>query len=227
MAKLLRSYFRLDEDTEAMRPDITVDATLGRLANRYPYLRILRQPDPWQATVSYICSASNRIERISASVENIACALGDCRELNGEVRLTFPPPEKVLEAGETKLAHCTRGFKSLPERILDAAQKECDGTLNLDRLRDSHVPYAEAAAHLKGVKGIGPKIADCIALFALDKGKAFPVDIWVERALAYYYPGQEPAEVRKRLGEHAGYASQLLFRDSLTRRAILTRPAKT
>ena len=29
-----------------------------------------------------------------------------------------------------------------------------------------------------GCYGVGDKVADCIALFALDKTEAFPVDVW-------------------------------------------------
>ena len=69
-----------------------------------------------------------------------------------------------------------------------------------------------------GCYGIGDKVADCIALFALDKMNAFPVDRWVERAMAGYFPcRQQPTGdelvmwAQDYFGEYAGYANQLLF----------------
>ena len=75
-----------------------------------------------------------------------------------------------------------------------------------------------------GCYGIGPKIADCIALFALDKLEAFPVDRWVRRAVGdRYFPAGVSSDetlvmwARDRFGEHAGYANQLLFHAQRTR----------
>jgi N-glycosylase/DNA lyase len=67
--------------------------------------------------------------------------------------------------------------------------------------------------------GIGPKIADCIAVFSLDKLEAFPIDVWVRRALAeWYFPGEKTPTNRSLLpwaqehfGRYAGYANQYLF----------------
>ena len=74
---LLRSYFRLDSDIDAIHADISRrDDKVAKLAKKYPYLRILWQPDPWECTVSYICSATNNVNRISTIVEKIAEALG-------------------------------------------------------------------------------------------------------------------------------------------------------
>ena len=210
---LLRSYFRLDEDVETVHKELSgTDDTMAKLVNRYPYLRILRQPDPWQATVSYICSANNRIKRTSDLVERIACMSDRRTELDGDIRYAFPTPGEVLkrksEIEEAKLGlHRGSG-------IIDAAQRECDGRLPLGQLQE--FPYLDAKRYLEKVTGIGPKVADCIALFALDKGEAFPVDTWVQRALDHYYPQKDLHDVRSSFGKHAGYASQLLFREART-----------
>ncbi len=71
---------------------------------------------------------------------------------------------------------------------------------------------------LMGSHGIGPKIADCIALFSLDKREAFPVDRWVRRAMNdLYFEGAAPPDetlaiwARDRFGKYAEYANQLPF----------------
>ena len=83
--------------------------------------------------------------------------------------------------------------------------------------------YAEAKRRLMGCYGIGDKIGDCIALFALDKFEAFPVDVWVARATARYFPRQtQPTGdelvmwAQDRFGKYAGYANQLLFHEQYT-----------
>ena len=110
---------------------------MAELVKSHSYLRVLRQPDPWQATVSYICSATNRIERITKSVENIACELGDCRELDSDIRRTFPAAQKVLEAGEARLEELTVGLKSFPKRIVRTASRVIDRSLDLEHPRET------------------------------------------------------------------------------------------
>ena len=72
--------------------------------------------------------------------------------------------------------------------------------------------------------GVGPKIADCVCLFSLDKAKAFPVD-WHSAATLWDHYGERYASgeknvrllewVREYIGPHAGYAGPLLFCERL------------
>ena len=216
---LLESYFRLDEDIAAMRADLSGrDEKLARLMEKHPYLRVLRQPDPWECLVAYICSANNTVKRTSSIVESVAKKLGDEVELDGETRHAFPTPRKTLAAGEGPLGELKLGLNR-HSKIVAAAERTRDGELDLDHLSQPEVCYAEAKRRLMGCRGIGDKVADCIALFALDKMEAFPVDLWVARAVArHYFPGQEPPSgddlamwAQDRFGRYAGYANQLLI----------------
>ena len=218
--ELLVRYFRLDDDIEAIRSEISRDDRVAGLVAKYPDLRITRQPDPWECTVAYICSANNSVERISESVEKIAKKLGRPIELDGDKRHTFPTPQMVLEAGEEALAGLKLGLNR-HRKIVAAAARICEGTLDLDSLSQPGVCYAEAKRRLMVCDGIGGKVADCIALFSLDKLEAFPVDIWVRRAMACYFPGREPPPddeliiwAQDRFGQYAGYANQFLFREA-------------
>ena len=217
---LLTSYFRLDENIEEIHGDLsTRDETIARLVKKHPYLRVLRQPDRWECTVSYICSAANSVGRISAIVERIAETFGSPVKLEGEVRRTFPTPTSLLDAGVEQLAQLRLGMDR-HSKIIAAAERICDGRLDLEHLSQPDVCYAEARRRLMVCYGIGEKIADCIALFALDKTEAFPVDTWVEKALAHYYPQSRPLAgeelviwAQDRFGKYAGYANQLLFHE--------------
>ena len=218
---LLRRYFRLDDDIDAVRAEVSSrDDHVARLAEKHPHLRVLCQPDPWECTVAYICSATNNVKRISAIVESIAESLGRPVELDGDVRHAFPTPEVLLEAGVERLAALNLGLKR-HEKIVDAAERIRDGRLDLRRLAQPDVCYAEAKRRLMGCHGIGDKVADCIALFALDKMEAFPVDTWVSRAMARYFPSGDQPEgdelvmwSQDHFGKYAGYANQLLFHEA-------------
>ena len=66
---ILISYFRLDEDMDAVYSILSsLDPYVATLAKAYPHLRLLHQPDPWECTVSYLCSANNKVERVSSDI---------------------------------------------------------------------------------------------------------------------------------------------------------------
>lgn len=215
---LIVRYFRLDDDIEAILAEISRDGRIAGLVAKYPHLRIIRQPDPWECTVAYICSANNNVRRIAESIEKIAERLGRPIELGDDRRHTFPTPEVVLDAGEEALAGLKLGLNR-HRKIVAAARRICEGTLDLGSLSQPEVCYAEAKRRLMVCDGIGGKVADCIALFSLYKLEAFPVDIWVRRAMAGYFPGDEPPPddeliiwAQDHFGQYAGYANQFLFR---------------
>ena len=217
---LLRSYFRLDDDIHAIHADLSAhDGNIAMLVKQYPNLRVLRQPDPWECLVAYICSATNNVSRISAIAEKIAETLGRQLRLGDDVRHTFPTPDEVLEAGVEPLEELGLGMDR-HSKIFAAAERIRDGRLELCRLSQPDVCYAEAKRRLMACYGIGDKVADCICLFALDKMEAFPVDRWVERAMASYFPcGKQPwgdelvMWAQDHFGKYAGYANQLLFHE--------------
>ena len=224
---LLTSYFRLKEDIDSIFASLSrLDCHMASLVKHYPHFRLLRQPDPWECTVAYICSARNSTERISNIVELIAKKLGRETELNRDVRYTFPKPEDVLEAGPKPLQALRLGLDR-HNKIVEAAHRVCEGKLDFDRLAHSVTPYLEAKKQLKDRRGngIGDKIADCIALFSLGKIQAFPVDSNIKSAIRTHYGASRVPRTdkalgrwaRERFGHHAGYASQLLFQSNIAR----------
>ncbi len=222
---LLVSYFRLDEDIDAVYTALSsLDPCMADLARAYPWLRVLRQPDPWECTVAYICSAPNKVGGIRRIVERIAEAIGTRVQLGQDIRYTFPSPEQILSASPA-LAAMPLGLDR-PRRILDAVGQVCSGELDLSRLSLPETPYPEAKQRLMDLYGVGPKVADCIALFSLDKPEAFPIDTHIKKALMsrYFPPGERVSDrqleelARFRFGRYAGWAGQLLFQSSFQRR---------
>ena len=188
---------------------------------KYSWLRVLRQPDPWECMVAYIYSARSDTSTIGKNAEAIAKELGQPTRLDDCERHTFPTLEKVLAADVGPLMKVrVGGLVRAPSCIIAAAQRISDGRLDLCRLAKPQVRYDEAIWQLKKCYGVGHKIANCIALFSLDKMEAFPVDVHVCRAVASYFPSQtSPSDeaivnwAHERFGKYAGYANQFLFYD--------------
>jgi N-glycosylase/DNA lyase len=91
-----------------------------------------------------------------------------------------------------------------------------DGRLNLSDLRETTLE--DAREQLLSVPGVGEKVADCMLLFGLGHTGAFPVDVWVQRAVErLYFRGRRRSlrQIRHfgraRFGPLAGYAQQHLF----------------
>ena len=129
-------------------------------------------------------------------------------------QFSFPTPERIAAATESELRACKMGFRA--PHLLAAARQIADGKFDLNR--PCHLPLAVARAELTKLRGVGGKIADCVLLFAYGFDGAFPVDVWVERALRQlYYPRRRVTPKRLRhfaarhFGPHAGYAQQYLF----------------
>ena len=221
--ELLYSYFRLDDDIDAIYDYISSRCErVGELAREYRSHRILRQPDRWECMVAYICSAPNSVKNIIKSVESIACSIGKPLELNGETRHAFPTPEMVLAAGVGPLEELRLGLYR-HSKIIAAAKRVVAGELDLHSLAKPDVCYEKAKRQLRNCCGIDHKVANCIALFSLDKMEAFPVDRHVHKALQECRCSPRPpssktaiAETVKwaheRFGKRAGYANQLLFK---------------
>jgi N-glycosylase/DNA lyase len=129
-------------------------------------------------------------------------------------QFSFPTPQQIAAATDAELRACKMGFRA--PHLLAAARQIAGGKFDLERPR--HLPLPEARAELMELRGVGGKIADCVLLFAYGFDAAFPVDVWVERALRQlYFPRRRLTAKRLRhfaathFGPHAGCAQQYLF----------------
>ena len=212
---LIADYLRLSDDLDGIAAAINRDERIGAAIARYPGLHILRQ-EPWECMVSFICSANNNIRRISKNVEDIADAFGNPLALGDVRRNTFPSPAALAEAGEGRLRELGLGFRA--KYVAAAAERAAAGEVDLYGLREAS--YDEALEALTEFAGIGDKVGNCILLFALDRLDAFPVDVWIDRALRDWYPEVAERKLSRAkmrpwaqayFGEYAGYANQWLF----------------
>ena len=221
-------YFRLDTDNiRGIYDDLCRDHRVAMMIWRYPGLRILRQ-QPWECLVSYICSRANSVANISHNVEAIAKLTGRAASIGGDQRCLLPSPRELLETEENVLSGLSLKGRHYPGASLRAAAKRVvGGELDLDELEQYGHSYETIIDELRKVHGIGYKIANCVALFGLNRVEAFPCDRWVNRAMSEWYDdfpvpkrpeyptaGEHRAVAewtQERFGPFAGYAGQYLF----------------
>ena len=132
MGPLLESYFRLDDDIQAIRAELSRDPIIGKLIHKYPGLRLLRQ-DPWECLVAYCCSAPNSVKGITRLVEKLALDFGEPLECDGQKLNTFPNPARI--ASTTEMGLREKGFGLHAPRIFRVSNAVSNGSLDLDWLR--------------------------------------------------------------------------------------------
>jgi N-glycosylase/DNA lyase len=179
-------------------------------------LRLLRQ-DPWECLASFILSSTKQILQIQQIVANLCECYGQPVVVPaGEpAAWAFPSPARLASVTETELRACKMGFRA--PYLLEAARRTAAGELDLTEL--GKAPLDVARGRLMELPGVGRKIADCVLLFAYGFQSAFPVDVWVLKALRQLYfprrrrvtPRQIQQFVDEHFGPYAGYAQQYLF----------------
>ena len=197
-----RHYLRLDDDLPSIYAEITQDPNVSAQVKRYPGLRVLRQK-PWECLVAYICSANSNIETIHLNMERLSNEFGYPLKLDVTQTATGRGRKRNRQAPHLPNSRRPgRGWRSrvappeagipCPVRPPGPRWQSLEGRLDLQRL--TRAPYDETKSELMALKGIGDKIADCIALMSLEKLEAFPIDVWVRRALGrLVFPRPEDA----------------------------------
>ena len=187
-------------DYVKIREEISASHPVLREAARYaPGIRILRQ-EPYEALCTFIISQNNNIKRIKGIVQRLCENFGE-KLSDGE--FAFPTAEKMSKLTPDDLAPLRAGFRS--RYLVDAAQKVYSGEVNLEKCRTCN--YEQARGDLMKITGVGVKVADCTLLFGLHRIEAFPVDVWMKRAMAKLFPGMTAED----FGEYAGIAQQYIF----------------
>lgn len=226
---VLADYFQLDVSlADQYAQWRSVDARTAAVAEALPGLRILRQ-DPTECLFSFICSSNNNIARITGILERLRAAYGrplDCPGDPSARYFAFPAAEALAAASEKDLRDLGLGYRAryVHETALILAAK---GAGWLEGLRQK--PREDVQQALVELPGVGRKVADCVALFSLNKAAAIPVDVHVWNiACRDYDPSLQEAKsltpsvyervgdlFRDRFGERAGWAQSMLFAGEL------------
>lgn len=211
-------FFRLDWDARAAAAEVARRGPeLAPLLDRLTGLRILRRREPEEVLLSFLCTANNHLPRIRSMVRHL--------EAYAETPGGFPSAERVAAIDPADLWAAGFGYRSrtVPGCARAVAERGPGWLASL-----AEAPYREAWRELRGLPWMGPKLADCTALFGLGFSEAVPIDVHIWRALTRrYHPDwvdqalterryEWAAEAfRDRFGELAGWAHQVLFTESL------------
>lgn len=203
-------YFRTDDHLDDIFQDIMIssgDEMMSMILNGNRGLRLVRQ-DPWECSASYILATFVHIPRIELMIGNICRTYGD-RSDRGVY--AFPRPDQIVGDPEAAKA-CGLGFRC--ERFVEFAKLVDKGEVDFDALKE--MEYQRCVRELVALPGIGEKVADCISLFSLDHLEAFPVDVWIRKAMKHLFgiDGSYKAvnaQSRMLLGKYAGYAQEYIY----------------
>jgi N-glycosylase/DNA lyase len=217
----LRHYLQLEVDLGAVLSTFPDDEPMRAARAHCRGLRLLRQ-EPWECLASFILSSTKQIVQIQQIVALLCERFGDpIPAVAGTApAYAFPGPERLARASEGELRACKLGFRA--PYLLATAREVASGRADLDA--PGRRPLEEARHELMRLPGVGRKIADCVLLFAYGFPDAFPVDVWVMKALQQLYFRRRRATAarlrdfsRTHFGPNAGCAQQYLFHYMRTR----------
>ena len=224
--EIWKDYFDLNVNYEEVKEELSKDELLKKSVEFGYGIRILNQ-DSFEMLISFIISARNSIPSIMKTIKKISERWGDKIEYKGNIYYAFPTPEQLNEATLEEIKETGASFRS--KYIIDTISKvnaaieaKNNGTLNeelqqFDLEYIKSLPVDECHKALQNFMGVGAKVADCIMLFSMSKHSAFPVDVWIKRAMIHFYlaPDVSLNKIRvfgrDKFGELAGLAQQYLF----------------
>jgi N-glycosylase/DNA lyase len=212
----LTDYLQLNLTLEEILLTFPQDEPMDAAVRACRGLRLLRQ-EPWECLASFILSSTKQIVQIRQIVALLCERYGDPLPvaLGHGPAFSFPCPDRLASLSETDLRACKMGFRA--PYLLETSGMVAGGDLDLAQLQ--RLPVEAARAELLKLPGVGRKVADCVLLFAYGFQSAFPVDVWVTKALRSLYfsrlrrvtPEKLHQFAATHFGPNAGYAQQYLF----------------
>src|SRR5438270_10685912 len=219
LPRIVARYFALDHPLEEICASFPRDSIMNAARDFCRGLRIIRQPK-WECLATFICSSMKQvahIRQISAALRN---HFGDQRKIGSCAVHTFPSPQRIARVSESRLRECKLGYRA--KNLRATAQLVSSGECDLELW--STLPDSDLRRNLCELPGVGAKIANCVMLFAYERRRAFPIDVWIERVLRqHYFPRRKKITAQQLrefsetyFGEHGGYAQQYLFHHART-----------
>ncbi|ALB48323.1 DNA-3-methyladenine glycosylase family protein [Clostridium beijerinckii] len=221
-------YFDLDRDYSVIKDELSKDVLLKQSIEFGYGVRVLNQ-DPFEMLLSFIISARNNIPSIKKTVNKISNKWGKEIIYKDKTYYAFPNIDEIKDAILEEIQETGASFRS--KYIFDTIKNVYNSKSGKGNLKtndaNEYIKYDldyiknldddECHNALQEFKGVGSKVADCIMLFSMEKTSAFPVDVWVKRAMIHFY-GAEDASLNKirifgrnKFGKLAGFAQQYLF----------------
>src|SRR5256714_4115922 len=210
----IANYFALDHPLRAICNSFPKDPVMNGARDFCRGLRVIRQPK-WECLATFICSSMKQVAHICQISLALRKRFGEQRRIGNQLVYSFPIAERVAQASGKELLECKLGYRA--KNLRATAQRVGSGQADVEAW--SSLSDAELRKQLCALPGVGPKIANCVMLFAYERLRAFPVDVWIERVLRQRYFPRRKKMTAQRLrefsetyfGEHGGYAQQYLF----------------
>jgi N-glycosylase/DNA lyase len=213
-AKIIGHYFALDHPLAEICRSFPDDAAMCAARDFCAGLRIIRQPR-WECLATFITSSMKQVAHIRQISHTLRKRYGERHQIGDGETYTFPPPHRIAELTEQDLRACALGYRA--KNLLATARLVASEEANLERWGE--LPDDLLRARLCALPGVGAKVANCVMLFAYERLRAFPIDVWIERVLKEKYFPRKRKVTPQRLralsesyfGPHGGYAQQYLF----------------
>jgi len=212
--KMISHYFALDHRLEEICRSFPDDAAMCAARDFCEGLRVIRQP-LWECLATFITSSMKQVAHIRQMSRTLRERYGERREIFEREVYTFPAAHRIAALGEHDLRACALGYRA--KNLLATARRVAAGEADLERWL--MLPDDMLRERLCALPGVGAKVANCVMLFAYERLRAFPIDVWIERVLREKYFARKRKVTTKRLrdfsanyfGAHGGYAQQYLF----------------
>jgi N-glycosylase/DNA lyase len=212
--KIVARYFALDHPLAEICDSFPKDPVMNAARNFGHGLRIIRQPK-WECLATFICSSMKQVAHIRQISLALRKRFGERGGIGNQLVYAFASPQRLAQASEKELLECKLGYRA--KNLRATARLVSSGQADLEAW--SALSDAELRNQLCALPGVGPKIANCVMLFAYERLRAFPIDVWIERVLRQHYFSRRRKISAQRLGqfsetyfgEHGGYAQQYLF----------------
>src|SRR5712671_632986 len=214
LRRIVARYFALDHPLAEICDSFPKDPGMNAARKLCHGLRIIRQPK-WECLATFICSSMKQVAHIRQISLALRKRFGEQRRIGDQLVYTFVSPQRLAQASEKELLECKLGYRA--KNLRATARLVSSGQADLEAW--SALSDAELRNQLCALPGVGPKIAHCVMLFAYERLRAFPIDVWIERVLRQHYFSGRKKMTAPRLrqfsetyfGEHGGYAQQYLF----------------
>jgi N-glycosylase/DNA lyase len=226
-ARMLAKYFSLDHPLAEICLAFPTDPAMTAARDFCRGLRIIRQPR-WECLATFITSSMKQVAHIRQMSHVLRKRYGERLAILDEEVHTFPTPEKIAKLTEEDLRKCALGYRA--KNLLATARLVASGEADLEQW--STLSDDALRSRLCELPGVGAKVANCVMLFAYERLRAFPIDVWIERVLKEkYFPRKRKVTAQQLrafcetyFGDHGGYAQQYLFHHARKGGAKVVRP---
>jgi N-glycosylase/DNA lyase len=214
LSRIVARYFALDHPLGEICDSFPKDPVMNAARHFCRGLRIIRQPK-WECLATFICSSMKQVAHIRQISLALRKRFGEQGRIGTQLIYSFPSARRLAQATEKELRRCKLGYRA--KNLRATARFVSSGQADLEAW--STLSDTELRKRLCALPGVGPKIANCVMLFAYERLRAFPIDVWIERVLKqHYFSGRRKMSAQRLrqfsetyFGEHGGYAQQYLF----------------